>query len=226
MRIRIKMCGTTSKRDADVAVELGVDALGFIFAERSPRYVRPDIAASLIDDLPPFISRVGVFVDAGLDKVKEIVRRTGLTQVQLHGKESAEFCQELKKWNRSLSVCKAFLVGHESSGPDTSPYLGSIDCLLFDTYVKGMDGGTGRTFDWGVLTGLNFNLPMILAGGLNPGNVAEAIKSTTPYAIDVNSGVEDSPGIKNHDLLTQLVDHVRRTEKTLSIGQSLSSPSK
>ena len=216
MKVRIKMCGTTSKQDAEAAVELGVDALGFIFAEKSPRYVTPDFAAQLIDDVPPFISRVGVFVDDGLDQVKDIVTTVGLTQVQLHGKESAGFCKELKKWNRSLVVCKAFLVGKESSGPDLSSYLGSIDCLLFDTYVKGMEGGTGHTFDWSAIRGLDVNLPIILAGGLNPGNVAAAIKSTTPYAIDINSGVEESPGIKNHELLAQLIDNVHRTEHELT----------
>ncbi len=218
MRVRIKMCGTTRRQDADAAVELGVDALGFIFTEKSPRYVSPEFAASLIDTLPPFVSRVGVFVDASLDQVKEIVSIAGLTQVQLHGKESANFCAELKKWNRSLVVCKAFLVGNDSLEPDLSSYLGSIDCLLFDTYVKGMDGGTGQSFDWRTLTGLNLNVPIILAGGLNPGNVAEAIKSTRPYAIDINSGVEKSPGVKNHELLAQLVDKVRRIETALSTG--------
>ena len=218
MRVRIKMCGTTRLQDADAAVELGVDALGFIFAEKSLRYVTPGFAASLIDTLPPFVSRVGVFVDASLEQVKEIVTSAGLTQVQLHGKESADFCAELKKWNRSLVVCKAFLVGKDSSGPDFSSYLGSMDCLLFDTYVKGMDGGTGQSFDWRAITGLNLNVPMILAGGLNPGNVTEAIKSTRPYAIDINSGVEKSPGVKNHELLAQLVDKVRRIETALSTG--------
>ena len=218
MRVRIKMCGTTRLQDADAAVELGVDALGFIFAEKSPRYVTAGFAASLIDTLPPFVSRVGVFVDASLDQVKEIVTSAGLTQVQLHGKESADFCAELKKWNRSLVVCKAFLVGKDSSGPDLSSYLGSIDCLLFDTYVKGLDGGTGQSFDWRAITGLNLYVPMILAGGLNPGNVTEAIKSTRPYAIDINSGVEKSPGVKNHELLAQLVDKVRRIETALSTG--------
>ena len=91
-----------------------------------------------------------------------------------------------------------------------------MDCLLFDTYVKGMDGGTGQSFDWRALTGLNLGVPMILAGGLNPGNVAEAIKSARPYAIDINSGVEKSPGVKNHELLAQLVDKVRRIETALT----------
>ncbi|MGI9535733.1 MAG: phosphoribosylanthranilate isomerase [Desulfocapsaceae bacterium] len=216
MRVRIKMCGTTRKQDADAAVELGVDALGFIFADKSPRYVTPELAASLLDDLPPFISRVGVFVDSGLEQIKETVRTAGLTQVQLHGKESADFCAELQKWNRSLVVCKAFLVGKESLGPDVSSYLDSIDCLLFDTYVKGMDGGTGQAFDWRTLKGLKVDLPIILAGGLNPDNVAEAILSTTPYAIDINSGVEESPGVKSHELLSRLVDEVRKIEYALT----------
>ena len=210
------MCGTTRKEDADAAVALGVDALGFIFAEKSPRYVTPEIARELIETIPPFIARVGVFVDCDLDQVKKTVAGTGLTQVQLHGKEPADYCRELKSWNRGLTVCKSFLVGTEAIDQTLVPYEDVIDCVLFDTYVKGKDGGTGRTFDWDKLDKRRLDVPMILAGGLNPENVGEAITRTTPYAVDVNSGVEDSPGKKNHDSLARLIANVRAAEQQIS----------
>jgi phosphoribosylanthranilate isomerase len=215
MKVRIKMCGTTRVEDAEAAVALGVDALGFIFAVKSPRYVAPDQAAALIDNLPPFIARVGVFVDSTLELVKDVVTAAGLTQVQLHGSESADYCRELKNWNRSLTVCKAFRVGRGTGKPDLPSYSGVVDCLLFDTYVRGMEGGTGQTFDWDVIARLRSDQPVILAGGLTPDNVGEAIKKTTPYAVDVNSGVEDSPGVKNHEMLARLVACVRRAETEL-----------
>ena len=210
------MCGTTRKKDADSAVSLGVDALGFIFAPKSPRYVTPEFAGELIEALPPFISRVGVFVDCELDQVKRTVARAGLTQVQLHGKETVDYCRELKRWSRSLTVCKSFLVGTEVMDQSLTPYYGVIDCVLFDTYVKGKDGGTGQTFDWETLNRKSIDVPMILAGGLNPDNVGEAIKKTTPYAVDVNSGIEDRPGVKNHDLLARLIANVRAAEQQIS----------
>ena len=215
MRIRIKVCGITRKQDAEAAVSLGVDALGFIFTRKSPRYVDPDFAAQLTVLVPPFVSRVGVFVDSDLDQVKHIVARAGLTQVQLHGKESAEYCRELRNWNRSLSICKAFLVGGQPMELDPALYRGAIDCVLFDTYLKGMDGGTGKTFDWDKIAELHVDVPLILAGGLTPDNVGEAIKRTLPYAVDVNSGVEDRPGVKNQQLLARLVAAVRHTEQEI-----------
>ena len=215
MKVRVKMCGTTRKQDAEAAVALGIDALGFIFAEKSPRSVTPDFAGQLIASLPPFISRVGVFVDCDLEQVKTIVATAGLTQVQLHGKESVEYCRELKNWSRSLIICKTFLIGSQVEVPDLPLYRGVIDCVLFDTYVKGLDGGTGQTFDWEKLDRQRIDLPMILAGGLNPDNVGEAIVKTTPYAVDVNSGVEDHPGAKNHQLLARLIASVRTAERQL-----------
>ena len=215
MRVRIKMCGTTRKEDAEAAVALGVDALGFIFAEKSPRYVTPDHAAALTENFAPYVARVGVFVDCPLDQVKLSVAEAGLTQVQLHGREPADYCRQLKNWNRSLGICKSFLIGGEAPEPDLLSYSGLIDGLLFDTYVKGMDGGTGETFDWDSITGMSDEVPLILAGGLNPDNIGEAIKRTTPYAVDVNSGVEDSPGVKNHELLARFVANVRSAEEQL-----------
>lgn len=210
------MCGTTRREDAHAAIAFGVDALGFIFVRKSPRYIEPDNAAGIIAELPPFVARVGVFVDCDIEQVKAAVIAAGLTQVQLHGNESPDYCREMKSWNRSLGICKAFLIGENPRFYDFGAYQAHIDCVLFDTYVKGMDGGTGRVFDWTGISHLRIDKPVILAGGLNPDNVSEAIKTAAPYAIDINSGVEDQPGIKNHQLLKQLIATVRQIEMKLS----------
>ena len=211
------MCGTTRLEDAAYAASLGVDALGFIFARKSPRYIEPERARQIIAHLPPFVARVGVFVNSDLPQVKEVTASAGLTQVQLHGSETVDYCRELKNWNSSLTVCKAFSLGTETSFPDIGAYNDAIDCLLFDTYVKGKDGGTGRVFDWSLVERLCPTKPLILAGGLNPDNVVEAIRTVDPYAVGVNSGVEDRPGIKNHEQLRKLVFRVRQMEMQNSV---------
>ncbi len=208
MRTRIKMCGTTRVEDAEAAVNLGIDALGFIFVEKSPRNIAPAEAATIISTLPSFVSRVGVFVDKGFDEIISIVTRCGLTQVQLHGKEPVLLCSRLKRWNKSLSICKAFRIGRKSPAPDTASYVDVIDSILLDTYVQGIDGGTGDTFDWQLIDSITLDHPLILAGGLNPDNIREALTNVSPFAIDINSGVEDAPGIKNQKKLTELVSLV------------------
>ena len=211
-RVRIKMCGTTRREDAEYAVRIGIDALGFIFVKNSPRYIDPEHAGRLISELPPFVSRVGVFVNQSLDAIKIITAAAGLTQLQLHGDESPEFCRDLKRWNASLSICKAFSVGGARPVPPCADYAGAIDSVLLDTYVHGAPGGTGKTFDWSRVQHFPIHCPLILAGGLNPDNVEKAVLVVNPYAVDINSGVEDQPGIKNHQLLAKLVANVRRTE--------------
>ena len=199
------MCGTTRGEDALAAVSLGIDALGFIFVEKSPRCIAPAEAASIIETLPPFVGRVGVFVDRPLDEIKEIVSRCGLTQIQLHGAEPAAVCSQLKSWNRSLSVCKAFRVGDGRSALNIASYSGVIDSVLLDTYVKGVAGGTGTHFDWRLIDGLQLDRPLILAGGLSPDTIRAALVEVAPFAVDVNSGIEDAPGVKNYQKLKELV---------------------
>ena len=209
------MCGTTRARDARAAISLGVDALGFIFVRKSPRCIEPERAAEIIAQLPPFVSRVGVFVDSEIEKLKAVVKEAGLDRVQLHGSEPPDYCRELKRWNSSLGICKTFLIGDQSDFPDFSIYGDHIDSVLFDTNVKGMAGGTGTVFDWTLISSMKVDKPVILAGGLNPGNVDEAIRVAAPYAIDINSGVEDQPGIKNQLLLKQLIERVRQIDNQL-----------
>jgi phosphoribosylanthranilate isomerase len=212
-RIRVKMCGTTRSEDAHAAVSCGVDALGFIFAPKSPRYIEPHQAARIIGELPPFVSRVGVFVDEDIEQLRSTVDAAGLTAVQLHGQETADYCMELKRSSRSLGICKAFRIGQGAGPADFTAYSTGVDAFLLDTYVKGVAGGTGAVFDWKLVKQLSIPKPLILAGGLTTENVSEAIRVTTPYAIDINSGVEDRPGVKNHQLLEQLMNIVRNAEK-------------
>lgn len=218
-RVRIKMCGTTREEDVRAAVAAGVDGLGFIFVAASPRKVTPDQAARLIETLPPFIARVGVFRDATEEEIKYMVEYCGLTHVQLHGNESPTFCRRLRSWRRGLSVCKAVRIGPAAEPVDFRAYHDAVDSILLDTYVKGAAGGTGRSFDWSVVPTLKITRPLILAGGLHAGNVVAAIKAVRPYAIDINSGVEAAPGRKDHALLRQLVTTVRRLEQSDGAGQ-------
>lgn len=213
LRTRVKMCGTTSARDAMAAVEAGVDALGFIFVKKSPRYISPDDAASIIDILPPFVTKVGVFVDSRPKDIIETITYCGLNQVQLHGNENPQKCMEIRRANQIFSICKAFRVGVEAPPIDFSAYSPVVDSVLLDTYVKGQEGGTGETFDWDLIARLKLDRPLILAGGLSAENVREAIQSVAPYAVDVNSGIEVAPGIKDHKKLTTLLQEVRRADQ-------------
>jgi len=211
-RTRIKMCGTTCIEDAQAAVHAGVDALGFIFVPKSPRNVSSQQAADIIAGLPPFISRVGVFVNNSLAEIQRIVDQCGLNHVQLHGDEPAQLCVDLKTWNKSCSICKAFRIGEGSPPLKLNDYSQVIDSILFDTYVKDIEGGTGKCFNWELINSLQREKPIILAGGLNPDNIVAALKKVAPYAIDINSGIEKAPGIKDHTKLHKLVLQVRAVD--------------
>ncbi|MEW6574061.1 MAG: phosphoribosylanthranilate isomerase [Bacillota bacterium] len=198
MGVRVKICGIRDAETAAVAVAAGADALGFVFAE-SKRKIAPETAREIISRLPPFVATVGVFVDAPREFVSEVADFCRLDAVQLHGTESPEYCLELGR-----KVIKAFGVrqkGILSSGAATGGLLSeadleliaayhSVSAVLLDTSVPGLAGGTGRTFDWGLLSGMRFQVPLILAGGLTPENVAAAVRIARPYAVDVSSGVE------------------------------------
>ena len=211
-RTRIKVCGITTLEDAKEAIQIGVDAIGFIFAESSPRYISPEKAKEIAAQLPPFISLVGVFVDGDAVEVEEIIDYCGLTHVQLHGSEDPEYCQKLAQSATPCRLIKAFRVGPHTMAADFTPYEESVKGFLLDTYVKDQEGGTGKTFDWSIIESLRLKQPVLLAGGLGPDNVTEAIRAVRPFAIDVNSGVEDEPGRKNSDKLRQLVRLVREAD--------------
>lgn len=210
-RTRIKMCGTTNPDDAVAAVQAGVDGLGFIFAPKSPRNVAPEMVRSITRMMPPFIHFVGVFVDRPIKEVIELVDLCNLSHVQLHGKEDPHYCRQLSQ-QCNCTLLKAFRVGPESVAIDFIPYDDVVKGYLLDTYKKGMAGGTGESFDWGVIDSLFLQRPIILAGGLTPDNVQEAIETIHPYAVDINSGVEKEPGVKDHTKLRDLIKNVRRAD--------------
>ncbi|MCF6291546.1 MAG: phosphoribosylanthranilate isomerase [Desulfobacterales bacterium] len=215
IRTRIKVCGITDPADAAAAVAAGVDSLGFIFAD-SPRRVEPDLARDIIRYLPPMVDAVGVFVDKDLREVEEIIQYCRLTMVQLHGAESPGYCRGL-----SIRVVKSFRIGPHSTAADLAPYEGAVAGFLLDTYRQGVAGGTGAVFDWDLVEKVAPPGPVILAGGLDPDNVAEAVHRVRPFAVDVNSGVEYAPGRKDHDLLNRFVALVRNTDATLAAPLSL-----
>lgn len=211
-RIRIKVCGINRLQDALYAIEAGVDALGFIFHRQSPRYIDPDEARHLIGRLPPFISTVGVFVDKKRSEVEEIIDFCGLDYVQLHGHETPKYCERLLRIASPCHIIKAFRIGAHTTAGEFEPYAPHVKAFLLDTYDKERAGGTGRSFDWSVIGTLELARPFILAGGLNPGNVADAIRAAQPSFLDVNSGVEERPGVKDHRLVGEFVRAVRRAE--------------
>ncbi|TKJ48165.1 N-(5'-phosphoribosyl)anthranilate isomerase [Candidatus Aerophobetes bacterium Ae_b3a] len=205
--IKIKICGITNKEDAGWAVDLKVDALGFIFAD-SPRRVKPEIVQEIIKLLPPFISSVGVFVNEDREKVEEITESCGLTTLQFHGQESPSYCEGFKQ-----KIVKAFRIKDKSVLKKAAQYQGKIDAYLLDAYSPFAYGGTGKTFDWHIAKEIKkFGLPIILSGGLNPENIREAISEVEPYGVDVSSGVEERPGKKNLKKLKNFVRIVRETD--------------
>lgn len=210
-RVRIKMCGATNLEDALAGAAAGVDALGFIFHEKSPRHVGPETARLIIAQLPPFVDAVGVFVDRDREEVGKIARFCGLSCVQLHGRESPAYCAALAS-SLPCQLIKALRVGAHLQAEDVAPYHAHVRGFLLDTYQKGQEGGTGQCFDWSLIAKLQLRRDFILAGGLDAHNVRAAIESVRPYGIDVNSGVESSPGRKDHGQIRALVREVRRLD--------------
>ena len=194
--VRIKICGITNLEDALLAAELGADALGFIFYAKSPRKVDAETARAIIAQLPPFVAAVGVFVDEAAAVVQELAARVGLDWVQLHGQESPEYCRKLGR-----RVIKSFRIQDEDSLRLLGDYQGAAQALLLDTYKKGQVGGTGEVFDWELARQAKAYGPIVLAGGLTAANVAQAIKTAQPQAVDVASGVEAAPGKKDPEKL-------------------------
>jgi len=190
--VQIKICGITNLEDALLAAELGADALGFIFYPKSPRKVEPEAARSIIAQLPPFVAAVGVFVDEDAEVVRDLAARVGLDWIQLHGQESQEYCRSLGR-----RVIKGFRIQGQDSLAPLAEYRGAAQALLLDTYKKGQVGGTGEVFDWHLAREAKKYGRIILAGGLTPENVAQAIATAQPDAVDAASGTEAGPGKKD-----------------------------
>ncbi len=187
---RVKICGNTQWKDAKLAVESGADALGFIFYRKSPRYISVQKAREIIAQLPPFIETVGVFVNESAERINQVVERCELDAVQLHGDESPAFCKKIR-----CKVIKAFRIQNAASLAPISKY--PVRGILVDAFSPDAYGGTGTTCDWNLVKRAKKFGPVILAGGLTPGNVEEGIKIVRPWAVDVCSGVEKTPGQKD-----------------------------
>ncbi|SFG24785.1 phosphoribosylanthranilate isomerase [Desulfotomaculum arcticum] len=181
-QVKVKICGITGVDMALAAVEAGADALGFVFAP-SRRRVQPETARAIIAQLPPFVARVGVFVNSPPGEIEQIARHCGLTAVQLSGDEPPGYALDL-----ALPIIRSLRVGNGKPVPDLNGF--KDDAFLFDTYCDKSYGGTGKTFDWSLLENIACPKPVILAGGLNPFNVREAVRTVRPYAVDVSGGVE------------------------------------
>ena len=203
MRTRVKICGITRREDALAAAELGTDAIGFVFYSSSPRFIDVTNAQKIAQCLPPFVTKVGLFVNAVADDVTKTGNFVGLDLLQFHGDEDAEFCRSfdlpyLKAIRMQDNTDFSMLVNqyHDAAG------------LLLDSYVADQAGGTGQVFDWGKIPD-GLSRPVVLAGGLTPENVASAIKQVKPYAVDVSSGVEQSSGIKDANKIAEFMKAVR-----------------
>ncbi len=205
-RTRVKICGITRVEDAVEAAEAGADAIGLVFHPPSKRHVTLEQARQIADALPPFVTRVGLFVDRDADTVRQTIAAVGLELLQFHGEEPADYCRAFDRpylkavrvrENTEWAVCEA-------------TYADAIG-LLADTYLPGVAGGTGQCFDWRLLP-LRRHLPLVLAGGLNANNVAEAIRLIKPWAVDVSGGVESAPGHKAPRALNDFVAAVQAAD--------------
>lgn len=205
---RVKICGLTRPEDAEQAVQLGAWALGVIMWRKSPRYCPPERAAEIAAAHHRSAQIAGVFVDQQLDEVVEIANGVGLTTVQLHGDEGRKYCDEVAR-RTGAKVIKAFRVRNRSVLTDLNKYH-DVDYHLLDTYKAGIPGGTGESFDWSFLRGRGEGrIPLILSGGLTAENVATAIETVRPFAVDVAGGVESQPGVKDPALMQAFFDAVR-----------------
>jgi len=191
MSVKVKICGITNLADALVVVQAGADALGFVFWQQSPRSISMETAARIVHELPPFIVKVGVFVDAPTDHVYRAIGECQLDLLQFHGEETPDYCVQF-----GLMSMKAFRIRDQGSLQLLPSYL--TDAWLLDTFVPGKIGGTGEPFNWELaVQAREMGRPIFLAGGLTPENVSEAVRQVRPYAVDVSSGVESSPGKKD-----------------------------
>jgi phosphoribosylanthranilate isomerase len=208
--VQIKICGITRPEDALVACEYGANALGFIFVPSSPRYVSPAAAGRIIAGLPPFVAPVGVFVNETRDRINETIASSGIRVIQLHGEETAE-----EAASYAVPVIKGFRVreGFDVESLDAYP----VSAFLLDSHSGHMHGGTGKTFDWSIAVGANQSRRIILGGGLTPQNVAEAVTRVRPYAVDVSSGVEVSPGIKDVRRIKEFIQNARAAAEEAQI---------
>ena len=205
-QVKVKICGMTNLKDVKVAVDGGVDAVGFIFYKKSPRSVTMQAVRKIVLELPPFVDSVGVFVNETAEQINKISDHCKLDRVQLHGDESPAFCKKIRH-----RVIKAIRVKDIQSLKKLSDY--PVSSFLLDTFSEDQYGGTGKVFDWNLAYSAKKYGPIILAGGLTPINVRQAIQRIQPYGVDVCSGVESQPGIKDHKKMQAFLKNVKAERK-------------
>jgi phosphoribosylanthranilate isomerase len=203
MSVRVKICGITNLDDAMAAVDFGADALGFVFFKGSPRYISQEGAGAIIRRLPSFITTVGVFVNESIDRIEDAIELTGIDVVQLHGDEPPEMC------NLSRRVIKAIRVKSLESLDPLKNYKDIVSAFLLDTFTPDTFGGTGQRFNWDIAADAKQFGRIILAGGLTPDNIANAIRQVRPYGVDVSSGVEEKKGKKDHTKLKLFIERAK-----------------
>lgn len=206
-RTRVKICGLTRLEDVAAAVDRGADALGFVFAPRSPRRLDPDQARLLMAAVPAFVVRVGLFQDQDAEDVASALDQAPLNLLQFHGREPAAYCDQF-----GLPYIKAVSMAVEDSLSRAMHEFPDAAGLLLDSHLPGGPGGTGETFDWSRIG--DVGRPLILAGGLTPANVRAAVRQCRPWAVDVSSGVESSPGIKDAGLIKTFIEEVERADRS------------
>lgn len=206
MQMKVKICGITNEADAIAAVEAGADALGFILSRKSPRYVEPAMVQQIVARLAPFVVPVGVFVNEEIKIVRDLMDTCGLGLAQLHGDETAIYCQELGR-----PVLKALRLKDRSSFLALAEYKGraGVRGFVIDAFSEQAYGGTGQVVDWGLAGEAARAATVILAGGLTPDNVGQAIRAVQPHGVDVSSGVEARPGKKDHEKVRAFLRAVR-----------------
>lgn len=207
-RTRVKICGITRQEDAWAAIEAGADALGFVFYAPSPRAVTAAQAQAIMQTLPPYVSKVGLFVNASEDEVQQVIDSTSLDCLQFHGDETADYCEKF-----NLPYYKAIRVKPDVNLIQCELDFASASALLLDTFSEKAVGGTGLTFDWSLIPA-GMHKPLILAGGLNPDNVVQAMREVQPYAVDVSGGVEAQKGIKSPQKIAALMRQVTQYDAT------------
>jgi len=203
MQVKIKICGITNLDDALAAVDYGADALGFMFFKGSPRYVSHEKVGAIIEKLPSFTTTVGVFVDEKIEQIERMIGLTGIDIVQLHGNEPPEMC------NISRRIIKAIRVKSLESLDALKNYRDRVSAFLLDTFMPDIFGGTGQTFNWDIAVDAKRLGKIILAGGLTPDNITEAVRHVRPYGVDVSSGVELEKGKKDHRKMKLFIERAK-----------------
>lgn len=211
--MRVKICGITKPEQGCAIASLGATALGFICVPQSPRYVEALQIQRIVNRLPSKLDLIGVFANATLEEITQILETGALTGIQLHGDESPQFCQQIREKFGALELIKAFRVKNSESLAQIQFYSPYIDTLLLDAYHPHILGGTGQTLDWTNLDRVSLYLPWFLAGGLTPDNIAEALKHLNPNGIDLSSGVERAPGDKDLDKVAMLFEQIKNSHE-------------